>query len=152
MKQSTAVRWYEWTSLTDKLDERPDVWFRASLGLQALWTRGPSVMKRIGPRNRGFPLSSLYLCRITFRVIKDALAFLVMLYVCCFWARRILSCSERYSVHSEGDIGRKKGSGSCVFVKRCWRGGPCFDFLGSQQHFCLFWEVLRARLAEVQPN
>ena len=24
--QSTVVRWYEWTSLTDKLDERPDVW------------------------------------------------------------------------------------------------------------------------------
>ena len=40
------------------------------MALQALWTRGPSVIKRIGPRN-----GSLYLCRLTFCVIDDALAF-----------------------------------------------------------------------------
>ena len=33
--------------------------------------------------------------------------FLVMLYVCCFLARKILSRGERYSVHSKGDIGGK---------------------------------------------
>ena len=73
--QSTVVRWYEWTSLTDKLNGRPDVWVRVSLGLQAQWTRGPTVIKRIGPRNGGFLLSSLYLSRLTFRVIEDALAY-----------------------------------------------------------------------------
>ena len=44
------------------------------------------MIKRIGPRNGGFLLSSLYLCRLTFRVIEDAPTFLVMLYVCCFVA------------------------------------------------------------------
>ena len=52
-----------------------------------LWTRGPSVIKRIGPRNGGFLLSSLYLCRLTFCAIEDALAFLVMLCVCCCFFR-----------------------------------------------------------------
>ena len=42
---------------------------------RALWTRGPSVTKRIDPRNGGFLLSSLYLCRLTFCVVEDALAF-----------------------------------------------------------------------------
>ena len=60
------------------------------------------------PKKRRLSLSSLYLCSFTFRVIENALAFLVMLYVCCSLARRILSCGERYSVHSEGDIGERK--------------------------------------------
>ena len=44
------------------------------------------MIKRIGPRNGGFLSSSLYLCRLTFCVIEDALAFLVLLYVCCFFS------------------------------------------------------------------
>ena len=37
--------------------------------------------QEIGPTNGGFLLSSLYLCRLTFCVTDDTLAFLVMLYV-----------------------------------------------------------------------
>ena len=82
--QSKMVMWSGWTSLTDKLGEWPDVWVGVSRGLQALRTRGPSVIKRIDPRNGGLLLSCLHLCSSMFRVISDVLASSMMLYVVVF--------------------------------------------------------------------
>ena len=120
------------------------------------------MIKRIGTRNGGFLLSSLYLCRLTFRVIEDARAFLVMLYICCFLARRILSCGERYSVHSKGDIGedggenswsRANGNGEAdaaavkLLVKtRPSRIGKCSVTSESESELAQDWELARVAL------